>query len=316
VTNAKKANNLFMVKSSSRLLVELFSRGIAHAADSQQEMAQLAHRLLVIAESSYARRDFQTVKEASELLLALPMRQAQSAALWYQAFLRKREGSLAEATQDLNNLVADHHAMPRFRAQALHTLGVVARESHHFETARNLFYEAIRYIRRVSPHDTYIFPHSIILHSLTRAEEGDSRQALKELLSIEGLIRVIRNPLLIATYSNNVAVELFELGRVNDAVLYSRVACQSPLAFAYPEWKETALEIEQQTAKRNTVAVVALPKSNSQKRPAQPKYLLVVLRFSLPVRVNRPPAFRQRVTCANSTVALVALTTPIRAPSF
>lgn len=161
-------------------------------------MAQLVHRLLVIAETSYARRDFQTVKKANDSSLALPMRRAQSVALRYRAFLRKCEGYLTESTRDLSNLVADHRTVPRFRAQALHALGVVALESHNFETARNLFREAICYIKHVPPHDTYIFPHSIILHSLTRAEEGDSRRALKELLSIESLIRVIRNPLIFA----------------------------------------------------------------------------------------------------------------------
>ena len=82
----------------------------------------------------------------------------------------------------------------------------------------------------------------------------------------------------------------------------------------YPQRKETALEIEQHTARRNIVAVAA--PSALRKRPAQPKDLPVVLQFPLPVRDARPVAFLQRVTCKNPTVALVVPVARIRAPSF
>jgi tetratricopeptide (TPR) repeat protein len=305
-----------MVKSSSRVLVGLLTRGIAHAADLNRAPLRLAQSVASIAEAAYACRDFSTVKEASDLLIDLPVPSVQASGLWYRAIVNTREGRLAEAAQILNDVVSSRLAEPRFRARALQSLGGIHRLSGDLDQARKLYLASAQYIRRASPQDYYAFANAIILHSLVRAEEGDNKQALKELLSIGSFIRLSANPVIKAQYYNNVAVELLELGRVSEAAHYSRIACLSPLNFAYPEWKETAVEIERQTAKRNAVAVDAAPEPRSRRRPAQPDYLLVVLQYSPPVRGTRPVAFRQRVSCNNPTVALVTRVARIRAPSF
>ncbi|HYP27243.1 MAG TPA: hypothetical protein VE262_11040 [Blastocatellia bacterium] len=314
MTSAKPANSLFMLKSSSGLLVELLTRSIGHAADSRQGFVQLARKLLEIAETAYTRRDFVTVKEASELLIALPVAKAQSAGLWYQAVVTSLQGQPDVALRSLQGLVAEPHVAPRFRGRAFQTIGVIHENNGDFDAARELFAESARYIRRESPRDAYVFANAIILHSHTRGIEGDSRQALKELSPIKGLVEKLRHPQITAFYFNNIAVELLELGRLDEAAQYSRIACSSPLAFAYAACKETALEIEQQTARKNLVAVAASPEP--RKRPAQPKYLLVVLRFSPRVRLAQPKRLRQRVSCKNPSTARVALVARIRAPSF
>jgi hypothetical protein len=298
------------------MIKELLARGIAHAADSKQGFIQLARNLTAIAETAYTRRDLHTLKEASDLLIALPVPRAQNVGIWYLSTVQRWERQFTEAAGNLEKLLADPDGAPGLRARAFQALGAIQHVSGSFDLARQLYIESARYIRRESPRDAVIFADSVILHSLLLSNEGDSRQALRELLSIQNIIEVTSNPLLQPTYYNNIAVELLQLGKVSEARHYSQVACQSPLAFAYPEWKETALEIEQRTAKREAVAVAVLPEPEHQKRPAQPKYLLIVLRFSPPARVIRPVAFRQRVTCSNPTVALVALVARIRAPSF
>lgn len=315
MTSAKEGNSLFIVESSKRL-IELLTRGIAHAADSQQGLIQFTRKLVAITETAYTLQNLHTVKEASDLLLTISMSQAQSAGLWHQAIIKKREGQLSEAIRNLEYLIADHQAEPIYRARALHTLGNSYYENRNMEAARKLYCEAGQYIRRAAPQNAYIFARSIILHSLTRAEEGDNRQALKELLSIESLVHNLRHPLLTGYYCNNVAVELLELNHVQEAASYSRVACSSALAFAYPEWKETALEIEQHTTNKSLVAVAVSAEPEHQTRPAQPKFLLVVFRFSPPIRISLPVAFRQRITCNNPTIALVVLVARIRAPSI
>jgi tetratricopeptide (TPR) repeat protein len=317
VTTAKQVKNLFMDKSS-KLIRELIARGIGHAADSQQGLIQVAHTLGAIAEHGYTHRDVHTLKEASDLLIALPVAQAQRAGLWYQAALAKWEGRLPEASNSLKELISDQRTTPRFRARALQALGRIHHIEGELDSARQLYLESAQYIKHESPQDAYVFADSVILHSFIRADEGDSRQALRELSSIEPIIHTLRHPLLTINYFNNVAVELLELGYVSEAARCSRIACASPLVDAYPTCKETALEIEQRTARRDTVAVtapVALP-AEPRKRPAQVKYLLVVLRFSPGVRVVRPKRLRQRVSCNNPIVALVALVARIRAPSL
>lgn len=302
-----------MVKSS-KLIKELLTRSIVHAADYQQDLIQLVRRVSAIAEVAYTRRDFHTVKEVSGLLIALPLPQARSTGLWYQAICKRREGWLTEAVQNLEELLVNRHAKPIFKARALQTLGAIQEDIGYLDVARQLYTESAQYIRRESPEDAYTFANSAILHSVTRSNEDDSQQALSELLNIESLVKIIRDPLLTATYCNNIAVELLVLGQVSEASSYSRAACLSPLAFAYPEWKETALEIEQQTAKKNTVALAVSPEP--QKRSVRPKFLLVVLQFSPSLRVTRPIEFRRRVSCNNPTVALIALVVRIRAPSL
>jgi hypothetical protein len=314
VTNAELANSLFMVKSSSRLLVELLSRGVTQAALTQQNFYQLAHNLILMAEAAYIHQDLNAIKEVSELLVNLPIPKAQSAGLWYQVYLQKRKGQLSEATQNLEELIANRKALPRYRARAIQTLGLIQHESGNLDLARQLYIESAQRIRYEFPQDAITISDSIILYSHVRADQGDIKQSLNELLSIENLIQKLRNPRLTPTYCNNVAVGLLENGRIQEAARYSRVACQSPLAFAYPEWQETAIEIEQHVASKNIVTVTVAP--GPRKRPAQPKYLLIVLRFSPLVRVICPVAFRLRVTCNNPTVALVVLVARIRAPSL
>lgn len=244
--------------------------------------------------------------------------QAQRAGLWYRATQHKLEGRLSEASQDLKELFYDQRTSPRFRARALQLLGRIHHIEGKLDAARQLYLESAKYIKRESPQDAYVFVDSVLLHSVLQGEEGDSRQALRELSSIEPIIHTLRHPLLTAHYFNNIAVELLELGHVGEAARYSRLACASPLAYAYPVYKETALEIQQQTASRDSVAVAAdvAVSPEPEKRPPRPKYLLVVLRFSPRLRRVNPVSFRPRVSCNNPIIALVALVAQIRAPSF
>jgi len=46
-------------------------------------------------------------------------------------------------------------------------------------------------------------------------------------------------------WCNNVAVDLAELGRIEEARRFAAFAVSSPYARAYPEWLETAQEIKQ-----------------------------------------------------------------------
>ncbi|HMG35401.1 MAG TPA: hypothetical protein VKM94_15790, partial [Blastocatellia bacterium] len=61
-------------------------------------------------------------------------------------------------------------------------------------------------------------------------------------------------------YHNALAVELGELGRLNEAKAALAVALASPFASAYPEWNETRLELEaRRTAATHSIVAVHLP---------------------------------------------------------
>jgi hypothetical protein len=314
VTSANLAINLFKVKSS-RLINLLLTRGISDAADSRQASIRLARVIAAAAEFAYARQDLPAVKEASDLLIASPLPQAQCAGLWYLAFVKNREGHIDEAARILDALISDPGATPRFRARAFQALGVIHQAAGDLDLARQLYCESAQYTSRASPADAYLLADSIILHSYAHGAGGDNRRALKQLLGIERLIEVIHNPLLTATYCNNVASELVELGRVSEAAPYSRVSSASWVAYAYPEFRRTAQEVERRTASRNAVAVAAAVGPEARGRAGKPEYQLIVVQNSRRARVARPVVFRQRVRCSNQTVAQVALVASIRAPS-
>jgi len=314
MTSAEQANSLFIVKSS-RLIKELLTRGIARAADSQQYFIELTRKLTFAGEFAYDRKDFEAIKQASSLLLALPLPQAQSAGLWYQAIIDFKAGNASQAAATLEELIDRPEAAPRFRARALQTLGTIRQQSGDSQSARHLYLKSAQYIRHSAPLDSRTFAQALVLHSYSRGVDGENKQAVKELLSLEKLVTSIGEPLLAATYCNNLAFEFLQLGQVREAAHYSRIACHSPYVFAHPEWRETALAIEQHTASKSVVAVAVAVSREPQKRPAQPKYLLVVLRFSPPVRSVSPKRLRQRVSCKNPTTARVARVARIRAPS-
>lgn len=317
MTSAKQANSLLMINSSSKMMLGLLSRGIAHTADSRQALLLLAHKLVSVAETAYSCRDFIAIKEATDLLIALPIAQAQRAGLWYQAVIDVQNGQNAQAVAILQNLMTDPQAPPRYRGRAFQSLGAFHLSSGNRELARQMFLESVRYIRKESPGDALVLADAVILHGLVRSDEGDIPQALKELASIESLVDKIRNPHLTVFYNNNVAVDLQELGRLEEAAYYSRKACSSPVAYAYRGCQETAEEIRQQIARTKAVAVkkAVAWKAEARKRRAQPKYLLEVMRFSPSVRKAKPKQVRQRVTCKNPTTERVALVARIRAPS-
>jgi tetratricopeptide (TPR) repeat protein len=310
VTNARETKSLLMVKSSSRLLVELLARGFA--ADSQQDLLRLVRRIIDCAEHAYTCQDLLTLKEASELLLTFPSPQAQRAGLWYQAIVEKWEGQFIQAVHSLEQIIEDPHATPKLRARSLQTLGTILQGNGNLDTARELYWESAQLIRSEAPRDIYTFAQAVILSSYASADEGDNQQALNQLLSIEKIIHLSNSPSLTVYYYNNIAVELLELGRIDEAARYSRVACSLPLALIRPECKETALEIERHRASKTSVAVSSEPR----KRPAQPKYLIIVLLFSPGVALKSPVTTRLRITCNNPTIALVMLVARIRAPSF
>jgi hypothetical protein len=90
---------------------------------------------------------------------------------------------------------------------------------------------------------------------------GDHRGALSVLeaglTSVTSLRGDIATVALVADYYNSLAVELGELGRIEEARLALRVALASPCANAYPEWRETfrELEVKARRVSRSTVAI-------------------------------------------------------------
>ncbi|HZM87675.1 MAG TPA: hypothetical protein VFF31_14230, partial [Blastocatellia bacterium] len=89
--------------------------------------------------------------------------------------------------------------------------------------------------------------------------KGDHQRAVAELERLTPFVRAIGpiHPHVYYDYLNSLAVELANVGRLEEAAGTARIAISSPFSAAYPEWKETYNEIalKQRRASHSIVAV-------------------------------------------------------------
>ena len=109
------------------------------------------------------------------------------------------------------------------------------------EARKGNYDEELRYITEASK--TTNNPSLIVELSrgiaMVRANEKDHKQAVKEFERIFPLVKHVK-PIFYYQYLNSFAVELAEVGRLEEASNISDILLASPYAFAYPEWRETA----------------------------------------------------------------------------
>jgi tetratricopeptide (TPR) repeat protein len=222
-----------------------FAEILTHVASAQESFEQVTRRLIRLCEIAYGQRDYKRLREITEALQSIPFTPAQNAARYYQAVLLKRQGELDRAASLLGDLSA-----PR----ALLTLGTIEEYRGDFDSAARLHVEAMKASRGV---DAFTYAGAAMQLATIKAVSGDHAGSLHSFQSIGPLVRLAAasQPYLWPLYCNAVAVELSELGRVEEARRASAVAVASPIAEAYPEWQETKREIEQAQPARLVVAV-------------------------------------------------------------
>jgi tetratricopeptide (TPR) repeat protein len=244
----------------SGLLQQIVLGRFTRIANSQQIYVEIANRLIRAAEHAYSFRDADTIEEAGEVLMSLPVDNARQAGLYYHALALKRKGRIEEAETALE-AVADRAPLV-CRARAIQTLGESYREKGQLDEALRYQLEVLRVASDENAHSLLItlLAHYQISH--IRSITGDHQDALAILENLWPLVRVVAidNPLYYYGYHNELAIELAELGRLAEAGAACKIALASPFAPAYPEWAETRDEIE---AKRTaaTPSIVAINSS-------------------------------------------------------
>lgn len=229
---------------------------LADRANSGRIFNDLSQRLIRLAEHAYSLRDMRSVQEVSELLLNLPILEAQRIGQYYQALVNKRAGRIDEA-QALLQGVADYAPLG-WRARAMQTLGVVRHEQGHIDDALRFYKEASLATSSKQPSLLTNLLANLQI-SVIKGSTGDHQGAIDYLRNLSPLVRLVANeqPLYFYFFHNALAVELAELDRFAEAEAALSVALTSPFASAYPEWSETRDEI---AAKRKTASpsVVAI----------------------------------------------------------
>lgn len=238
--------DLRMVKSS-KLIASLLARNLLRAADLGEAQIKLSYLLIDIAEKSHSLRDTRTVKEAGEILSSMPLKQAHSAGLLFRAIIDKKEGNLGRARATLNELIADPNVLPYIKVRGVSNLAATWCIGGEFTEAARIYEESFRLQRSLSRLDPYNFLVALVELAAVHAKMGDDELALRMLMEALPLTEMIRltRPHLRFVYLNNIAAELMRLGEIEEAARYIRPVCLSPLASKYPEWIETAVEIEE-----------------------------------------------------------------------
>ena len=228
----------------------------------------LGRRLVAIADHTHFARQMNAVEQASQLMLALPIsKELKAIARYYQAVCIKREGDFDGARRLLERVAEE--APPKFRARAILTIGATYYERGEAEAALPFYLAAGKAARDC---DLSTLARSQKMIAVVRSIHGDHKQALADLERLFPMVRALSKyyPAFYYEFLNSLAVELGEVGRINEAKAASAIALASPFASAYPEFAETRdeLEAKRTSATPSIVAVSAAPEPAPSPKPA------------------------------------------------
>jgi tetratricopeptide (TPR) repeat protein len=212
---------------------------------------QLGARLTRLAEHAHAFRQFDKLKEMGLMLSNNPIKDYQAVGNYFLAVATSRKGQGDQDEARRRFQLAVDSAPDAYKAKASSSLGALSFHRREFDAALHYYREAIK-IGKLSATSL----HAVKAISVLKALQGDHAQALKDLEDILPLVKYTPAHVHFDIL-NSYAVELAEVGRGAEARNIARAVTASPLAVAYPEWRETAEELK--VANRSSVAMNPLP---------------------------------------------------------
>jgi hypothetical protein len=226
---------------------QLIASRLIRGGQFKQVVHEVLNRLVVLAEHSYAFRQMSTLEKLSEVLVNSPLpRQYEPVGRYYRALCIQRFGSgdVEQAARLLESAAED--APPRYRARAMQSLGTNSCYKGDYQSALLLYSEAARFASRSEICDPYATLGTQKMTAVINSLEGNHRDAVALLEKLFSFAHAMRSsqPSLYYDYLNSFALELCEVGRLEEAKNVSRIVVASPFASSYPEYRETRDEIE------------------------------------------------------------------------
>jgi tetratricopeptide (TPR) repeat protein len=250
--------NLFIVSSMPALYQQLL-RGISN-------YEELATRILRQIKAAHAFRQTEKVRELSRILINIPIKEYRLIAQYYLVWCKCRELDFHD--QLLERIAEQSHS---YRTQALISRAAFDFYRGNFDGALHFYAESLNARPTVSEYLSAIKGIAVI-----KSLEGFGKSALGDLENLVPLLKYA-DPIVHFDLLNSYAVELGEVGRSEEARNVSRVVLASPFAHAYPEWRETAQELNPSRRAFVTVGsshynVLAMPeREHGEQIPLQPK---------------------------------------------
>jgi tetratricopeptide (TPR) repeat protein len=246
-----------LTKSFSHEFYQQFSEGLIKGLYRQQESKALGDRLVALADHAYCLRQMETVEHIAGLLSALPLgREFEAAASYYKALCLQRQKRFSEARHLLEQVACNGPFS--FRAKAMVSIGATYCLLGDYDSSVPLYAEAARAAFDKDAYDLTTIIQVQRMVSVVQSIDGNHHGAINGLEKISPLIQVISRwqPYLYFEHLNSLAVELSEVGRVEEAKRASEITLASPYASAYPEWRETYHDIllRGQRASRSVVS--------------------------------------------------------------
>lgn len=227
----------------------------------RQATEQVAQHLSELAHHADNMRRHDITRQASHLLLALP-EPFNHIGEHYEARRLQREGKIAEAVS-LFSYVAERAPL-RFRARATQFLGRTLHGEGRCEEAIPYYLEATRIASSGNWCDVDTVMTATQNLAVIKSSAGDHHAALADLERLFPLVRAAAGAYKYHHYLNSLAVELGEVGRIEEAQNICKAVLASPYAAAYPEWRVTSDEINLKAYKsRSTVSFSQRPAPNN-----------------------------------------------------
>lgn len=210
---------------------------------------QLSIRLIELGERAHLLRQYDKVIEVGSVLSNLPVKRYQAIGYY---FLAVASGCGGKGDQDEAKRLfefAIESAPDSYKVKALVSLGTLAIRGNDLDSASRHFQETIR-TERLGEMSLQAIRGMSILKSI----EGFHRSAIKDVERILPLIETA--PLRVRLDSlNSYAVELAEVGRLQEAESISSLVIASPLARYYPKWQATLTNVRSKRKRRSTVTI-------------------------------------------------------------
>ena len=218
--------SLFILPSMPRLYQQILTGVVSYEA--------LGKRIIKRIELAHAFRQVEQVRELARILINIPIKEYQLIAQYYLVWCKCREYEYPAAT--LERIIEQSQT---YKTQALFSRAAI--EGFHGDIAKAIYFytEALKTSPSVSEYVDLVRSIAVL-----KSTEGFHKSALKDLENLEPLIKHVE-PRLYYDFLNSYAVELGEAGYIHEARNISRIVINSPFAFAYPEWQETANDLKE-----------------------------------------------------------------------